>query len=87
MVLLLCAGALAYFVHQAFVHRHGLQTRTQLLERSVALSQELVRLEAVRATLERRAGLLSADPPDLDLLDEHARRGLGFLHPRDRRPQ
>ena len=85
MVLLLCLGALSYFVHQASQNRYGLETRSKLLERSVALGQGLERLEAVRATLERDTTRLAADPPDLDLLDEHARRVLGFLQPLDRR--
>jgi cell division protein FtsB len=83
IVLLLCLGALSYFVNQAFLQRHGLETKPKLLERSVALGQELVRLEAVRAMLERDTGRLAADPPDLDLLDEHARRVLGFQRPGD----
>ena len=85
LVLLLCAGALCYFASQGLQSRYGLETRTKLLERSVALTQELSRLEAVRARLERDTTHLAPDPPDLDLLDEHARRVLGFLHPSDRR--
>ena len=85
MVLLLCFGALSYFVHQALQSRYGLETRSKLLERSVALDQELDRLEAMRGTLERDTARLAADPPDLDLLDEHARRVLGFLRPDDLR--
>jgi cell division protein FtsB len=83
IVLLLCLGALSYFVNQAVLQRHGLETKPKLVERSVALGQELVRLEAVRASLERETGRLAADPPDLDLLDEHARRVLGFVRPGD----
>ena len=84
-MLLFCSGLLGYFVYQALQHRYGLETRGKLQERSVALAREFERLEAVRATLERETKLLGADPPDLDLLDEHARRVLGFLRPQDRR--
>ena len=87
MVLLLCAGLLSFFVYQAFQHRYGLETRAGLQERSVALGRDLDRLEAVRASLERDTRLLGADPPDRDLLDEHARRVLGFLRAGDRRIQ
>ena len=84
-VLLLCLGTLSYYVHQASQTRYGLETRTRLLERSVALSQQLGRLEAVRAILERDTTRLAADPPDLDLLGEHARGKLGFARPDERR--
>lgn len=86
-MLLLCAGFLSLFVHQALQHRYGIEARARLLERSVALGQDLDRLEATRAILERETTRLSADPPDLDLLDEHARRVLGFLRPDERRVQ
>ena len=84
-MLLLCLGFLSSFVYQASQHRYGLEARSGLLERSVALGQELECLETVRASLERETQRLAADPPDLDLLDEHARRVLGFLHPDDRK--
>ena len=87
VVLLLCAGLLGLFVHQALQHRYGIETRARLLDRSVALAQDLDRLEASRASLERETTRLGADPPDLDLLDEHARRVLGFLRSDDRRIQ
>ena len=87
MVLLLCTGFLSLFVHQALQHRYGIETRARLLGRSVALGQELDRLEATRANLERETARLATDPPDLDLLDEHARRVLGFLRQDDRRIQ
>lgn len=77
--------ALGYFVAQGLQNRYGLETRARLSERSVALSRELARLETVRSALERETQMLAAEPPDLDLLDEHARRVLGFVHPADRR--
>ena len=85
IVLLLCIGALSYFVNQALQNRYGLETRAKLLERSVALGQELARLEVVRAMMERETERLAADPPDLDMLEEYARKTLGFLKPEDRR--
>ena len=85
LVLLIGCGLLSTFVSQALQHRYGLETRAKLLERSVALNQELERLEAVRARLERDTQRLATEPPDFDLLDEHARRVLGFLRPAERR--
>ena len=76
---------LSYFVAQGLQNRYGLETRAKLLDRSVALSRELARLETVRSELERETQRLAAEPPDPDLLDEHARRVLGFVHPADRR--
>ena len=84
-MLLLCLGILGSFVVQALQHRYGLEARARLLERGVALSQKLERLETTRAALERETARLGAHPPDLELLDEYARRVLGFLHPKDRR--
>ena len=84
-MLLFCVAVLSYFANQASQNRYGFETRARLLERSVALGQELTRLEVVRAALERETERLAPDPPDLDLLHEHSRRVLGFLHPSDRR--
>ena len=87
IVLLLCLGTLRYFAGQALKPRYSLETRAKLLARSVALGEEFARLEAVRESLERDTGRLAADPPDLDLLEEHARSKLGLLRPDDRRVQ
>jgi cell division protein FtsB len=82
-VLLLCLGLTAYFAHHAIYGRHGLETRSKLIERSALLEFEIRSLEAVRAKLERDVKLLSPDKPDPDLVEEIAREVLGFVHPDD----
>jgi len=82
-VLLLCLGLTAYFAHHAIYGRHGLETRSKLIERSALLEFEIRSLEAVRAKLERDVKLLSPDKPDPDLVEEVAREVLGFVHPDD----
>ena len=82
-MLLLCLGLTAYFAHHAIYGRHGLETRSKLIERSALLEFEIRSLEAVRAKLERDVKLLSPDKPDPDLVEEIAREVLGFVHPDD----
>jgi cell division protein FtsB len=47
------------------------------------LEFEIRGLEAVRFRLKRDVALLSAEPPDTDLVEEIARDVLGFVHPQD----
>jgi cell division protein FtsB len=82
-VLLLCLGLTAYFAHHAIYGRHGLETRSKLIERSALLEFEIRSLEAVRAKLAHDVKLLSPDKPDPDLVEEIAREVLGFVHPDD----
>jgi cell division protein FtsB len=82
-VLLLCLGLTAYFAHHAIYGRHGLETRSRLIERSALLEFEIKSLEAVRAKLERDVALLSPEKPDPDIVEEIAREVLGFVHPDD----
>jgi cell division protein FtsB len=82
-VLLGCLLVSAYFIHHAINGKHGLEARARLIERSSALEQEIARLEAVRAQLEREVALLAPDPPDHDLVEEIAAGVLGMAHPQD----
>jgi len=82
-VLLLCLGLTAYFAFHAIHGRHGLETRSQLIERSALLEFEIKSLEAVRARLQRDVALLTPDRPDPDIVEEIAREVLGFVHPDD----
>jgi len=82
-VLLLCLGLTAYFAHHAIYGRHGLETRSTLIERSALLEFEIKSLEAVRAKLERDVALLCPEKPDPDIVEEIAREVLGFVHPDD----
>ncbi|KAB2848840.1 MAG: septum formation initiator family protein [Hyphomicrobiaceae bacterium] len=80
MVLLLCLGLSGYFVHQAIKGRHGLELRQALQARVDRLELDLRRLEARRLSAERALKHLG-DTIDPDMLDEEARRELGFAHP------
>jgi len=82
-VLLLCLGLSAYFAYHAIYGRHGLETRSRLIERSALLEFEIKSLEAVRAKLERDVALLAPERPDPDIVEEIAREVLGFVHPDD----
>ncbi len=82
--MLLCSGLTLYFGYHTFKGRHGLETRSRLIERSAALEREITSLEAVRARLERELALLDDATVDLDYVEELARRHLGFAAREDR---
>mgnify|MGYP002807783062 FL=1 len=82
-VLLLCLGLTAYFAHHAIYGRHGLKTRSTLVERSALLEFEIKSPEAVRAQLERDVPSPSPAKPAPDLVEEIAREVLCFVHPDD----
>jgi cell division protein FtsB len=75
---------IAYFAGHAMKGRHGLEARRALQARETVLSKELESLEAVRSRLERDVALMSPDQPDPDMLDEQARRVLGFARQGER---
>lgn len=83
-VLLLCGGLTVYFGYHTVKGRHGLETRSRLIERSNALEREIKSLETVRARLERELALLEGPNADLDYVEELARRDLGFAGRSDR---
>lgn len=81
--MLTCLGLTCTFAYHAVYGRHGLETRSRLISRSAGLEFEIRGLEAVRFRLKRDVALLSAEPPDADLVEEIARDVLGFVHPQD----
>lgn len=83
-VLLLCGGLTVYFGYHTIKGRHGLETRSRLIERSTTLEREIRALETVRADLERELALLDGPDADLDYVEELARRHLGFAARLDR---
>lgn len=87
-VLLLCGGLTIYFGYHTIKGRHGLETRSRLIERSTTLEREIRALETVRANLERELALLDGSGEkggaDLDYVEELARRHLGFAARADR---
>ena len=88
LVLLLCGGLTVYFGYHTIKGRHGLETKSRLIERSNTLEREIRALETVRANLERELALLDGPgdgtSADLDYVEELARRDLGFATRADR---
>jgi cell division protein FtsB len=78
LVLLSCTVAFAAIAHRAYYGSLGLEARAHLLLHAAQLEKEIARLEAERVRLARHVALLSAVPPDPDLVEEIAREMLGF---------
>ena len=77
------AAIIGYFAVQAYHGNYGLLAQRAFEEEITNLSLERDALRAERADWERRVGLLRADKLDPDLLEELARRELGFAFPND----
>ena len=76
-------GALlaVYFSYHLVQGERGLIAYLQLKAQVTASQAELETLRAEKSRLARRVRLLRPDSLDPDLLDEQARRMLGFAHP------
>ena len=76
-------GALlaVYFTYHMVQGEYGLIAYLQLKSQGAASKANLAELRAEEAKLARRVTLLRPDSLDPDLLDEQARRMLGFVHP------
>jgi cell division protein FtsB len=74
---------IGYFAVNAVTGNHGLQAQHELERQLSTMNEELGRIKAERAVWEKRVALLRADRLDPDMLDERARRLLGFADPRD----
>lgn len=83
LVLLSAVGLATYFAYHAIDGRFGLESRQGLFDRAAVLDAEVTRLEAVRSALERKTALLGGGRIDQDLLDELARKDLGYANPDD----
>ncbi|WP_011580969.1 MULTISPECIES: FtsB family cell division protein [Chelativorans] len=72
------ALVLSYFGFHAYQGEYGLNAKAQLEQRVASLEAELEALRKARGKLEERAGLLSGDMIEQDMLDEQARRALNL---------
>lgn len=82
LALTVIAAALLIYLGFAALHgQHGLIRLFQAEASEAQLSETLATLRAERDTLAAKIALLSAPAPDLDLLDERARRVLGLGRP------
>ena len=68
-----------YFGFHAVNGDYGLSAWFQLNQEITTAEAELASVEATRAELDHRVGLMRRDSIDPDLLDEQARRSLGFV--------
>jgi cell division protein FtsB len=84
--LLLHFGAaliIGYFAFQGYHGTYGLLAQREYEQEISDLTIERDSLRSERAHWEHRVGLLRADRLDPDLLEELARRELGFAQPND----
>ena len=82
-VLLGCLTLTVYFAHHAMYGRFGIDNNRNLSARSKVLADRLSALRAERAVLERDISLLSGAPHP-DMVEEAARRVLGYAYPQAR---
>jgi cell division protein FtsB len=73
-------GLTAYFVHHTVYGRYGLSAHAQLTREARSLEAQIAALEAHRDHLKTDVKNLQ-DPPHPDLIEEGARRLLGYEKP------
>jgi cell division protein FtsB len=74
---------IGYFAFQGYHGDYGLLARRAFEQEIANLTVERDALRSERTHWEQRVSLLRADRLDPDLLDELARRELGFAQPND----
>ncbi|QDL92406.1 septum formation initiator family protein [Paroceanicella profunda] len=74
-------AAIAYFSFAALQGEYGLTRQIEMHATEEELSNDLEDMRRERAALENKVHRLSDDFLDLDLLDEQARKVLGFARP------
>lgn len=77
------ASLIGYFALQAFHGNYGLEARKGYEEDIARLTRERDELQSERKELERRVALLRPESIDPDMVEELARRDLGFAGPND----
>ena len=75
------ACLVAYFAYHAVQGDHGILARTHLKAELAQAEATLSALRSERQELEHRAGLLSPERIDPDLLEERVRIMLNYAHP------
>ena len=76
LIMLVC-----YFLYHAVQGENGLLALREFDARAEVLRVEAVRLSEERKKMAARVALLRPDSLDPDMLDEQARKSLGFIHP------
>ncbi len=77
----LVVGIIAIFVHSGLQGEHGLAAQREAEREQRRLNAELAALQAERTALADKVRRISEGYLDLDLLDEQARRVLGYIRP------
>jgi len=77
------AAYLGYFGFHAIHGSYGILARADFEAEAERLAMELAELEAERAALDARAGLLRPGGIDPDMVDELARRDLNVIGPNE----
>ncbi len=81
MVSIGCLAMLSYFAWQAERGARGFTYQRNLIEQLQKLSTQHEKIKGVHNLLEARVAELRPDAIDPDLLDEMARKNLGFVSP------
>jgi cell division protein FtsB len=79
----IAAAMIAYFAFHAQHGNYGIEAGKALKEEITTLNAERDQLVIERTALEHRNQLLRSNQIDPDLLEELARRDLGFVMPND----
>lgn len=80
----LMAAMIGYFGYHGVHGDRGLTAHRTFEAQIASLNEELSRVQDERKEIERRIARLEPSSVDRDMLDEQARRSLGWLHPNDR---
>ncbi len=80
----LIAALIGYFGYHGIHGERGLRAHRNFDAEIAVLTAQLSELEADRKKLQARVARFEPSSVDRDLLDEEARRNLGWLHPNDR---
>ncbi|NJL50486.1 MAG: septum formation initiator family protein [Blastochloris sp.] len=77
------AAGVAYFAFHGWNGDHGLQAKRGFEIEMARLREDLAKVRAERAAMEKRVALLRPQSLDPDMLDERARALLNWAHPND----
>lgn len=80
---LLFSGIIFYFCYHMISGGRGILAYFKLNSQMLALESELEITRAERLTIEHKSNLLKSNSLDLDLLEEQAKRVLGYAKPKE----
>jgi cell division protein FtsB len=78
---IIVVALMCYLTFAALQGEHGLFSLFRIEAQEAHLRTDLAQLQAERATISNKTRRLSTEYLDLDLLDEQARKVLGFARP------